>query len=119
LAASNPARPASGLRLCALAELTDPGAKGFRFRKDEALFAGVVVRLNGRVAGYEDRCPHAGWPLAGLDDRFLTRTGEHILCAGHGALFRPENGLCVAGPCAGHALVAWPVEVRDGEVVTV
>jgi nitrite reductase/ring-hydroxylating ferredoxin subunit len=119
LAASNPARPAAGLRLCALADLADPGAKGFRFRRDEALFAGVVVRRNGAVAGYEDRCPHAGWPLAGPDERFLTRTGEHVLCAGHGALFRPEDGVCVAGPCAGQALAPWPVEVRDGEVVTV
>ena len=107
------------MRLCALAELADPGAKGFRFRRDQALFAGVVVRRGETVAAYEDRCPHAGWPLAALDDRFLTRDGAHILCSGHGALFRLEDGGCVAGPCAGQALAPWPVAVRGDEVFTI
>jgi nitrite reductase/ring-hydroxylating ferredoxin subunit len=119
LAASNPARPAPGTRLCALAELADPGAKGFRFRVEQALFAGLVVRRGGLVAGYADQCPHAGWPLAAMDDRFLTRDGAHILCSGHGALFRLEDGVCVAGPCHGQHLATWAVEVRDGEVFTI
>lgn len=118
MAPSNPARPAAGLRLCALADIADPGAKGFRFREADALFAGVVVRRGALLAGYEDRCPHAGWPLAALDDRFLTRRGEHILCAGHGALFQLEDGLCVAGPCFGERLASWPLVARDGQVFT-
>lgn len=118
MAASDPARPAKGTRLCALAELGDPGSKGFRFRVGEALFAGFVVRRGALIAGYVDRCPHAGWPLAALDERFLTRGGDHILCSGHGALFALEGGACVAGPCAGAHLAAWPVEVRGTEVFT-
>jgi nitrite reductase/ring-hydroxylating ferredoxin subunit len=106
------------VRLCALAEIADPGARGFRFRAESALFAGFVVRRGELVAGYVDRCPHASWPLAALDDRFLTRTGEHILCSGHGALFRLEDGGCVAGPCMGQRLESWPVVVRGGEVFT-
>lgn len=113
----NPARPAPGERLCALDDLADPGAKGFRFRTGDRMFAGFVVRAGGTVAGYADSCPHAGWPLAQLDDRYLTRDGRHILCAGHGALFGMD-GVCVAGPCAGERLHGWPVEVRDGVVFT-
>lgn len=118
MAASNPARPAPGLWLCALAEIADPGAKGFRFRQDSALFAGVVVRRGALLAGYLDVCPHASWPLAALDDRFLTRHGEHILCSGHGALFDLADGACVAGPCLGERLTPWPIALRDGEVFT-
>lgn len=118
MAASDPARPAPGVRLCALAEIADPGGKGFRFRAGEALFAGFVVRRGELVAGYVDRCPHASWPLAALDDRFLTRSGEHILCSGHGALFELSDGACVAGPCAGARLTPWPIEVRGREVFT-
>lgn len=33
-----------------------------------------------------------------------------IHCATHGALFTPESGDCIAGPCEGDRLV--PVEVR-------
>lgn len=117
MATSNAARPGPGVRLCALADLADPGSKGFRFREGSALFSGFVVRRGGDVAGYADSCPHAGWPLASLDERYLTRDGAHILCAGHGALF-DLDGACVAGPCFGQRLAPWPVEVRDGEVVT-
>lgn len=118
MAASDPARPAPGLRLCALADIPDPGAKGFRFRQAEALFAGFVVRRGALIAGYVDRCPHAGWPLAALDDRFLTRGGDHILCSGHGALFDPDDGACVTGPCTGAYLSPWPIEIRGSEVFT-
>lgn len=113
----NSARPPSGQRLCALAEIADPGAKSFRFRSGDRLFAGFVVRRGEAVLGFVDSCPHAGWPLAQLDDRYLTRDHRHILCAGHGALFDRE-GLCVAGPCQGDRLTAWPVILRDGDVVT-
>ncbi|CAN7466737.1 Rieske 2Fe-2S domain-containing protein [Phenylobacterium sp. LjRoot225] len=118
MAVSNPARPAPGERLCALAEIADPGARGFRFRQDSALFAGVVVRRGALLAGYVDVCPHAGWPLAALDDRFLTRNGDHILCSGHGALFDLADGACVVGPCLGERLAPWPITLRGGDVFT-
>jgi nitrite reductase/ring-hydroxylating ferredoxin subunit len=113
----NPARPPPGVRLCALADIQDPGGKSFRFRAESKLFAGFVIRRGERVDGWVDSCPHAGWPLAPMDDRYLTRSGEHILCAGHGALF-DLAGKCVAGPCVGDHLAAWPVELRGHEVFT-
>jgi nitrite reductase/ring-hydroxylating ferredoxin subunit len=113
----NPARPPAGTRLCGLEEIKDPGAKGFRFREGDYLFMGFVVRRDGAVRGYVDRCPHTGTPLALIGDRFLTREGDLVLCSTHGALFRPEDGACVAGPCEGAFLVPWAVVVADGEVL--
>ena len=110
------AAPSAGTALCSLADLSDPGAKGFEFRAGETLFNAFVVRRGERVFGYEDRCPHAGWPLSMAPDKYLTREGDLILCAGHGALFRFEDGLCVGGPCGGKRLSPWPVTVDDGVV---
>ena len=76
----------------------------------------IVVRTGGQVIGYIDRCPHTGMPLA-LFDNFLTREKDLILCSSHGALFEPKGGKCVAGPCAGRFLWAWPVKVEGGDVV--
>ena len=114
----NPARPPSGARLCRLDDIAEPGARGFSFRSGEALFAGFVVRAGGEVRGYEDHCPHAGMPLALIPHRYLTREGDLILCASHGALFRPTDGVCVGGPCAGRSLTPWPVRIEGGEIVT-
>ena len=87
------------------------------FREAEALFLGFLVRRGDVVTGYVDRCPHAGMPLAMVEDRYLTREGDLILCASHGALFRLEDGLCVGGPCAGRRLTSWPVRVEAGQIV--
>ena len=116
-ASENPARPAPGVRLCGLDDLGDPGTRSFRFRAERWLFAGFLVRKGYLLRGYVDSCPHASWPLAALDDRYLTRDAGHILCSGHGALFALD-GLCVAGPCYGQRLTDWPVEVREGAVFT-
>ena len=118
-AENNPARPPAGTVLCALDEIASPGAKGFRWREGDAMFAGFVVRSGETLVGYVDSCPHAGWPLAGFAGRYLTRDNDLILCAGHAALFRIEDGGCVAGPCPTSArLTPWPVMVRDGQIVT-
>ena len=114
----NPAQPEPGLRLCAVDEVADPGAKGFVFRKAEALFAGFLVRRDGEVFGYIDRCPHVGTPLAFMQDRFLTREGDLILCSTHGALFRIGDGHCIAGPCEGLRLWPWKIAVHKGAVFT-
>ena len=115
----NPARPPARTALCRLTDIPEPGAKGFDFRVGDQVFAGFVVRKAGLVLGYVDVCPHAGWPLAPLPDRYLTRDAERLFCGGHGALFRVEDGLCTSGPCEGDQLTPWPVTVdADGVIRT-
>ena len=107
-----------GVALCAEADLADPGSRGFVLQIGEAFFHGFLVRRAGEVHGYVDRCPHAGFPLAIELDRYLTRDGDLIMCGWHGAVFRPEDGVCVGGPCAGARLTPWPVQVSGGVVRT-
>lgn len=114
----NPARPPAGTVLCPLDDIPDPGARGFHFSVQDRLFLGFVVRRGGALTGYVDRCPHTGQPLGGPTGRHVTRENDLILCTGHGALFRIEDGVCTSGPCAGQRLEAWAVAVIGGEVVT-
>lgn len=108
----------AGVTLCPLSALADPGARNFVLQIDDAYFHGFVVRLRDQVRGYVDRCPHQGLPLAQKLDGYLTPDGKLITCGWHGALFRPEDGVCVGGPCAGGRLTEWPVRVEDGLVKT-
>jgi nitrite reductase/ring-hydroxylating ferredoxin subunit len=59
-----------------------------------------------------------GLPLAEELDRYLTDDATLIACSWHGALFEPDTGRCVAGPCRGSRLTEWPAHVRDGFIVT-
>jgi nitrite reductase/ring-hydroxylating ferredoxin subunit len=75
-----------------------------------------VVRKHGEVYAYLNRCPHTGGPLDWVPDQFLSLDGQHIQCATHAALFRIDDGFCIAGPCSGQSLAQLPVIVKDGEV---
>jgi len=108
----------AGVTLCAHDDIADPGSRGFVLQIGEAFFHGFVVRKDGEIAGWVDRCPHAGFPIAVERDRYLSPDGTLILCGWHGAVFEPISGDCVGGPCLGGRLTPWPVRVSDGMVRT-
>ena len=88
------------IRLCAPNELTEGQSRGFAVAELKLL----VVRREGQVYAYQNRCPHRGIPLEWQPDQFLDHSNSLIQCATHGALFLIESGECVAGPCEGQAL---------------
>jgi nitrite reductase/ring-hydroxylating ferredoxin subunit len=104
-------------RLCHLADLPDGGARGFDpfGRGRDTVFA---VRQGGAVRVWADRCPHHGTPMPWRKDAYLNAAGDRIVCAAHGALFEPDTGLCVQGPCLGERLRALPSTLTDdGELL--
>lgn len=104
--------PTVPVLLCRLDELADPGSRGFELA-GRRLF---LVRQGQQVFAYHNRCPHRGVPLEWVPDQFLDRSGRLIQCASHGALFLPESGECVAGPCSGAHLMPLACEVNAGQV---
>src|SRR5215469_6292916 len=103
--------------ICRLEDIPDPGARGFSFPGAQFPDEWFLVHRYGKVYAYRNYCPHTGRFLNWKPDAFLTRDLTLIMCSGHGALFEPVGGLCVAGPCVGLGLTILPVEVEDGEVV--
>ncbi|MEM7442889.1 MAG: Rieske (2Fe-2S) protein [Pseudomonadota bacterium] len=108
-------RPA---RLCRLAEIEDGQAKGFVVRLNSGDLDILVARRGRDIFAYVNSCPHAGSPLNWRPDRFMSLDGKLLQCATHGARFRVEDGLCVAGPCTGQSLTKLAVEL-DGDTVSV
>jgi nitrite reductase/ring-hydroxylating ferredoxin subunit len=78
----------------------------------------LVGRVEGRLKAYWNVCPHRLVPLdlGGLPPR--SDDGKYLLCHQHGALFRPEDGVCIEGPCAGEGLREVKI-LADGEDVMV
>lgn len=108
----------AGINLGPLDLIADGAARNYVLQIGDKRFHGFVVRRGEAVFGYADRCPHQGLPLAQELDRYLTPDGDLIMCSWHGAVFSVEEGACVGGPCLGARLTSWPVEVREGRVVT-
>ncbi len=100
------------IHLIAADEIEEGTSKGLEVN-NRYLF---VVKKNGQCFLYWNRCPHLGTPLEWQEDRFLDADAALIQCSTHGALFRIEDGHCLAGPCKGKSLQAVPFILSDGMI---
>ena len=75
---------------------------------------GFVIRTPDGLRAFRNRCRHWPVPLDQDDGDFWNGDLGMVQCKVHGALFRPADGLCVLGPCAGHPLESFPLR-EDGE----
>lgn len=110
-------RPSAGQVLCRLAEIEEPGAKGFSVEIDGRERSIFVVRREGEVFAYLNDCPHVHAELNWQPDEFLDNDKKLIQCSVHMALFEIDSGYCVAGPCAGDRLTPLDVTVEQGQVI--
>ena len=100
-------------RLCAEGDIPEGQGRGFVFGARTERQAVFVIRWQGVLRAYRNSCPHVGAPLDWPEDRFFDASGRYLMCGTHGAVFRPEDGFCIEGPCAGCALE--PVAIRLSE----
>ena len=105
------------MTLCRLEDIDDPGSKGFELPWQGQTLALLVVRRDGQVRAYRNRCPHTGVELNWQPDLFLGPEEQDIQCSLHGARFRIDDGLCMHGPCLGQSLERLPVTVREGRIL--
>jgi nitrite reductase/ring-hydroxylating ferredoxin subunit len=75
-----------------------------------------VVRQNGKVHGYLNRCAHVAMELDWQEGVFFDFEGRDLLCSTHGATYDTATGRCIGGPCNGSPLVKLRLEERDGLV---
>ena len=99
--------------VCSLETIGVNCALGFSAGNGDWPFRGFVVRKDDALYAYANICPHRRHPLDSMPDQFLVEDGRLIRCGSHGALFTPETGECVYGPCVGDQLM--PLTVRVDE----
>ena len=74
-----------------------------------------AIRFQGLAQAYLNRCTHVAMELDWQPNRVFDDTGQWLLCASHGAAYRPDTGQCASGPCRG-GLVKIPLSEQDGVV---
>lgn len=74
-----------------------------------------AIRYQGQVHAYLNRCAHVPMEMDYQPNRFFDSTGHWLMCATHGAMYRPQTGACGSGPCRG-GLIKIEVFERDGVV---
>ena len=99
------------VHLCRSEAIPEGAARGF-LPGPGARCAVIVLRRGGKLSGFQDSCPHyaGGTPMAWRSDAYLNRSGQ-IVCHAHGAVFDPETGVCILGPCLGRRLTRVPLHI--------
>ena len=109
--------PSPPLAVCEAALLQDGGlAHVFDLLEYGRPVRAFVMRFEGRVVGYLNRCLHVPVEMDWQPGVFLDSSKQWILCSTHGAAYDPLDGRCVGGPCGRGRLTRLELEERDGQV---
>jgi nitrite reductase/ring-hydroxylating ferredoxin subunit len=105
------------LWLCASEALPERGrAVVFKVRQFQRELSAFVLRVDGRVVGYLNRCSHVPVEMDWQPGEFWDSGREVIICAIHGATYSAQSGRCVGGPCGRGKLTPVPVQEWAGQV---
>jgi len=103
--------------ICASEALIDGGA-GVRFevRRAGGQTPAFAIRFRGVVRAYVNECQHQATELDWNFGDFFDAERLYLVCATHGAMYEPESGVCIDGPCRGARLSRVDVHERDGGI---
>ena len=87
----------------------------FDIAPDRHSESALVIRYQGKVYAYIDRCAHLPYELYCNPGKFSDSEGLVLICSAHGASHDPPTGHCVGGPC-NHGCAKLAVEEFDGGV---
>lgn len=102
--------------VCSSADLADG-----QYRKLSMTFEGrdeecVLLRFDGQVYAYVNRCVHMPRRLDGEENRIFDHTGRFLRCSMHGIVYLPQSGASVSTMCEGERLCAIDSYEENGEV---
>lgn len=99
-------------KICDIKSLKELSAKEF-IEKETEFF---LIYFQQHCYAYENSCPHTGVNLNWQKEQFFSFDGLYLQCSLHGALFEPQSGLCIWGPCKGSCLKNKNIVVEKGVV---
>jgi nitrite reductase/ring-hydroxylating ferredoxin subunit len=102
--------------LCNSRDLVDGGlAQPFDLVYGGQTCRAFAIRWRGQVRAFLNRCSHVAMEMDWQPNRFFDDTGQWLVCASHGATYRPDTGACAGGPCRG-GLIQITVSEAQGVV---
>lgn len=75
-----------------------------------------ALRVDGRVVAYVNRCLHVPVELDWQPGEFFDAERMYIVCSVHGAMYAPQDGRCIGGPCGRGRLIQLKIDEREGQV---
>jgi nitrite reductase/ring-hydroxylating ferredoxin subunit len=97
-------------------ELAHGTSKKFMLRAGGRDVQALLVNYGGEFFAFTNRCPHVGITLDWVDNQFFSVDQRYLMCANHGAVFEPNTGECIWGPCVGLSLQSIALEIKGKRI---
>lgn len=91
----------------------------FTLQMDQKLVSIMLKKEDSGYLAYENLCPHQGRRLDYIQGEFLLDDDAQIICPAHGAVFAPQSGECMSGPCKGQSLKPVELQIENDEVFAI
>lgn len=96
---------------------TEPSTVKFNYESEGEKVSGFVIFYQDKFYAYQNKCMHLSVELDWNENDFLDDEGRYIVCATHGAIYNPEDGNCVSGPCQGKKLKKIVFEEQADKII--
>jgi nitrite reductase/ring-hydroxylating ferredoxin subunit len=91
----------------------------FNLQKEDSVFSLMLQKKNNKYIAFKNFCPHQGRRMNYSAGQFLTTEEGNIVCPAHGAEFKPDDGLCVNGPCLGQSLEPVHIQLNEESIFAI
>lgn len=102
--------------VCAAAALADGEYRKLRLVFEQREEECLVVRFEGTVYAYINRCVHMPRRLDCEQKRIFDASGRYLRCSMHGIVYVPQTGASISTMCEGERLRAVEVYEEGGEI---
>lgn len=105
-------------KICDFNSLEELSCKEFTVQSATLEKDAFLIYFKTQCYAYENSCPHTGVNLNWQKEQFFSFDGLYLQCSLHGALFEPDSGKCIRGPCQGDVLKVINIVKEDGIIFT-
>jgi nitrite reductase/ring-hydroxylating ferredoxin subunit len=105
------------IRIDGTASMAHGETRTFGFTRNGRPAQGFLIRYHQGYHAYLNQCCHWPVPLDMDDGDFYYAAADRIMCKTHGAVYRPDTGICDFGPCVNAQLTVYPVAVAGENVL--
>lgn len=112
-------QPRTAELICPVSAVAERGTHVFAVDYRGVRASALLIRYEGIVHGYLNRCVHMPKPLDVEHGRLFDDTGRYLQCSMHTIRYEPTTGECVSEICAGKRLTALKVREEAGLIYLV
>lgn len=91
----------------------------FNLQTDSALVSLMLLFQDDKYTAFKNFCPHQGRRMNYSLGKFLITAEGNLVCPAHGAEFKPDDGLCINGPCLGESLETIHIQLNEDSIFAI